>query len=103
MIKKLLMLPIIILLPILGTGQGFDSLHDCAPPLLANLQSCFNNNDVTGTFTGGGSTIYFQYTPGIPFGQVNSCVVQYNHNRNSCPTAPLVIIGSSPKTKKTPN
>lgn len=101
--RKIILTTLVSLIaPILGTGQDFDSFYDCTPPLLANLQSCFDNNDVTGTFTGGGSTIYFQATPGIPYGQVNSCVVQYNHNRTSCPTAPLVVIGSGTKTKKSP-
>ena len=98
--KVLFILFVSVLVPNWGTGQGFDSFYDCSPPLLSSLQSCFNNNDVTGTFSGGGATIYFQYTPGIPYGQVNSCVVQYNHNRSSCPTAPLVVIGTSTKVKK---
>lgn len=80
---------------------GIDDVYSCVNPLFDQLTICFASNDVTGRYTGGGSTLYFQLDAGITYGQFSPCVDGYNKDRIYCPTAPLLVIGSSTKIKKT--
>lgn len=99
--KKLIVFSAFIglLIPVSSNSQNSEEGGggSCAQSLGNTLLACFSGNDVTGQWYGGGSTLYFAPDAGIPYGQVNSCVVQYNNARSSCPGAPLVVIGGAKK------
>ena len=101
--KKLLLSAMIVSSSIVaGTAQSsFDDVYSCVNPLFDGLTSCFSTNDVTGRYSGGGSTLYFQADAGIQYSQMSGCVDNYNKDRIYCPTAPLLVLGSGTKVKKT--
>lgn len=85
----------------ISTSQNtVNDVYSCVNPLFTTLTTCFDTNDVTGRYSGGGNTLYFQSDAGIQFSQMDGCVTNYNKDRISCPTAPLLILGSSVKKKK---
>ena len=87
---------------VVGSAQSsFDDVYSCVNPLFNKLTMCFESNDVTGHYSGGGNTLYFQADAGIQYSQMSTCVDNYNKDRTSCPTAPLLVLGSGTKVKKT--
>lgn len=80
---------------------GVSDVYGCVNPLYDNLTVCFSSNDVTGRYSGGGSVLYFQADAGIQYTQMSTCVDNYNKDRIVCPTAPLLVLGSCSKKKKT--
>jgi len=100
--KKLLFSAMIVSSSIVvGTAQSsFDDAYSCVNPLFNTLTLCFETNDVTGRYSGGGNTLYFQADAGILYSQMSGCVDNYNKDRVYCPTAPMLMIGSSQKIKK---
>lgn len=83
----------------ISNSQSLGDSYDCINSQYENLNLCFVSSDVTGTFRGTGSTLYFQPDAGITYGQFSPCVDNYNKDRVTCPAAPLLVIGSM-KTKK---
>lgn len=101
---KKLLLTAVILSGSIAAGTAQSSVSDaysCVNPLFNSLTFCFESNDVTGRYNGGGSTLYFQADAGIQYSQMSACVDNYNKDRVVCPTAPLLVLGSSSKVKKT--
>lgn len=86
---------------ITSSQTSVDDAYSCVNPLFNTLTGCFAANDVTGRYSGGGSTLYFQADAGIQYTQMEGCVLNYNKDRAYCPTAPLLVLGSSTKKKKT--
>ena len=87
---------------VLVTAQtSVSDVYSCVNPLYNTLTVCFESNDVTGRYSGGGSTLYFQSDAGIQYSQMSGCVDNYNKDRIYCPTAPLLVLGSGTKVKKT--
>jgi hypothetical protein len=85
----------------ISNSQTIDDAYSCVNPLYNTLTSCFSTNDVTGRYSGGGNTLYFQADAGVQYNQLSGCVDNYNKDRVYCPTAPLLILGTSQKAKKT--
>ena len=86
---------------VVGTAQSsFDDVYSCVNPLFNTLTVCFETNDVTGRYSGGGNTLYFQADAGIQYSQMSGCVDNYNKDRVYCPTAPMLLLGTSQKAKK---
>lgn len=81
--------------------SSVDDIYSCVNPLFNNLTNCFSVNDVTGRFSGGGNTLFFQADAGVQYTQMSNCVDNYNKDRVVCPTSPLIVLGSSSKKKKT--
>jgi len=100
--KKILISAMIISSSIVvGTAQSsFEDAYSCVTPLFNTLTVCFESNDVTGKFSGSGQTLYFQADAGIQYTQLSGCVDNYNKDRLTCPTAPLLLLGSVQKIKK---
>lgn len=84
-----------------NSQSTLDDQYSCVNTHFENLTQCFLTNDVTGVYRGTGSTLYFQPDAGISYTQFSPCVDSYNKDRLVCPIAPLLVVGSSPKTKKT--
>ena len=70
-----------------GTGGTGGS---CSTSVLNTLSNCLTGNGVSYYVVdaGGEYYLYAQGTP--PPGQINQCIVQYNQDRSTCPSAPLV-------------
>jgi hypothetical protein len=83
-----------------NSQNTIEDVYSCVNSHFTNLTQCFELNDVTGRYSGGGNTLYFQPDAGIIYSQLNTCVDNYNKDRVTCPTAPLLILGSSSKKKK---
>lgn len=77
-----------------------DDAYSCVNGHFTNLTLCFEANDATGRYSGGGNTLYFQPDAGVTYTQVGTCVDDYNKDRVTCPTAPLLVLGNSVKKKK---
>lgn len=101
--KKTFLLVMLItgFISISNSQTGVNDIYSCVNPLFDNLTVCFSTNDVTGRYTGGGSTLYFQADAGIQYTQLSGCVDNYNKDRIYCPTAPMLVLGSGAKKKKT--
>lgn len=65
----------------------------CAPTLLMDLNSCFASNNLSASIVyssdGYSGSVFFEGNP--PPGLIQSCLVQYDHDRESCPDAPVLI------------
>lgn len=85
-----------------NSQTNVNDIYSCVNPLFNTLTDCFTSNDVSGRYSGGGSTLYFQADAGIQYSQMDGCVTNYNKDRITCPTAPLLVLGSNKKTKKVP-
>jgi len=101
--KKLLISAMIVSSSIVvGTAQSsLDDEYSCVNPLFSTLTVCFESNDVTGRYSGGGNTLYFLADAGVQYSQLSGCVDNYNKDRVYCPPAPLLVLGSNQKLKKT--
>lgn len=101
--KKLILSAMLMtsVITIANSQTSVSDVYSCVNPLFDNLTGCFASNDVTGRYSGGGSTLYFQADAGIQYSQMSGCVENYNKDRTYCPTAPLLVLGSSTKKKKT--
>jgi len=100
---KKIILSVMFIVSTINISNSQSSLSDtysCVNPLFETLTNCFNVSDVTGTYRGTGSTLYFKPDEGIQYTQYSPCVDNYNKDRVICPTAPLLVIGSMTKTKK---
>lgn len=100
---KKIVLTVMVLVSTLNITTSQTSINDvysCVNQHFNNLTYCFDANDVTGRYTGGGNTLYFQADAGITYNQMSTCVENYNKDRVVCPTAPLLVLGSSMKKKK---
>jgi hypothetical protein len=98
--KLILTASLIVSVFTIATSQStIDDQYSCVNQHYSNLTNCFQVNDVTGTYTGSGSILYFQPSAGIRFEQFNPCVDTYNKDRVSCPTSPLLVVGQSRKKK----
>jgi lipopolysaccharide export system protein LptC len=86
---------------ITNSQSTIDNAYNCVNSHFTNLTQCFESNDVTGRYSGGANTLYFQADAGVTYTQVSTCVDNYNKDRVSCPTAPLLLLGTSQKSKKT--
>lgn len=66
----------------------------CAMTCFDALGFCLDANAVmyTMTYTDNEVTIYGEGV--VPPGKINSCIAQYNQNRSSCPSAPVVVNGT---------
>lgn len=82
-------------------SQSLGDSFDCVNGQYENLNLCFLSSDVTGTFRGTASTLYFQPDAGVTYGQFAPCVDNYNKDRVTCPAAPLLVVGSATKSKRT--
>lgn len=101
---KKLILTVMLMTGVMGVSNSQSTLDDtysCVNGHYENLNLCFLTNDVTGIFRGTGTTLYFQPDAGITYGQFGPCVDNYNKDRLTCPIAPMLVIGSMTKTKKT--
>lgn len=102
MIKKLLLATLVTISVNAGKAQtGVNDVYSCVNPLFEGLTMCFTTNDVTGRYSGSGNTLYFQADAGVQYSQISICVDNYNKDRIYCPTAPLLMLGTSVKKKKT--
>ena len=102
MIKKLLLVALVTVSVNAGKAQpGVNDIYSCVNPLFNGLTFCFESNDVTGRYSGSGNTLYFQADAGVQYSQMSTCVDNYNKDRIYCPTAPLLMLGTSVKKKKT--
>lgn len=100
--KKIVLTVALIASALIATNsQTLDDTYSCVNGHYENLNICFLAGDVTGTFRGTGSTLYFQPDAGVTYTQFAPCVDNYNKDRVTCLTAPLLVIGSGTKTKKT--
>lgn len=84
-----------------NSQTNLDDAYNCVNGHFNNLTFCFESNDVTGRYSGGGNTLYFQPDAGISYNQFSTCVENYNKDRVTCPVAPLLVIGNGAKKKKT--
>ena len=84
-----------------NSQNTIEDVYSCVNSHFITLTQCFESNDVTGRYSGGGNILYFQSDAGITYNQVSTCVENYNKDRVLCPTAPLLILGTSNKSKKT--
>jgi len=84
----------------ISNSQSLGDSFDCVNGQYETLNLCFMSSDVTGTFRGTASTLYFQPDAGINYGQYAPCVDNYNKDRVTCAAAPLLVIGSASKKKK---
>lgn len=84
-----------------NSQSSIDDIYNCVNGHYDNLNICFTSNDVTGIFRGTGTTLYFQPDAGVQYNQFSTCVDNYNKDRLTCPVAPLLVVGTSTKTKKT--
>jgi len=101
--KKIVLTVALIASVITATNSqtSISDTYTCVNSHYENLNICFLAGDVTGVFRGTGSTLYFQPDAGVTYNQFYPCVDNYNKDRVTCPTAPLLVIGSGTKTKKT--
>jgi len=100
--KKLVLTVALIASAVVATNSQttIDDAYACVNGHFTNLTQCFSTNDVTGRYSGGGNTLYFQPDAGIVYTQISTCVENYNKDRMSCPTAPLLVLGTCSKKKK---
>lgn len=65
----------------------------CAPTLLMDLNSCFVSNNLSASLIyssdGYSASVFFEGNPNI--GLITACVTQYDHDRISCPDAPVIV------------
>ena len=85
---------------VIGNGQGLGNSTACVNSMFNVLTSCFDAQDVTGTFRGTGSTLYFQSDAGVKYEQMSGCVTNYNKDRISCSAAPMLVLGNGAKKKR---
>ena len=83
-----------------NSQTNISDVYSCVNGHYGNLNTCLLTNDVTGIFQGTGSILYFQPDQGVTYNQYGTCVDNYNKDRVTCPTAPLLVIGTSQKKKK---
>ena len=62
----------------------------CVDDCLNELGECLTSNGVSFNVIDTGSEIYLYGIGAVPPGQINSCIVHYNHDRGSCPAAPVI-------------
>lgn len=101
--KKLIVSVMVIAssITITNSQSSISDSYNCVNQHFQNLTQCFSTNDVTGIYNGGGNILYFQPDAGIQYSQINGCVDNYNKDRVVCPTAPLLVLGTNQKKKKT--
>lgn len=65
----------------------------CAPTLLMNLNDCFVSSNLYASLVyssdGYSASVFFEGNPNV--GLVTACMTQYDHDRISCPDAPLLV------------
>lgn len=76
-----------------GAIVGFGT--SCQSHAIENLESCVGGNEISYTLSFSGGNVYLYAYGSFPPGQLNSCVSQYNAERNQCPDAPVLLTRSS--------
>ncbi len=74
-------------------GGGYTG---CAADALNELATCLNGHGINYHLIDGGGGLYLYALGSFPPGHMTSCLSHYNHDRDDCPEAPVIINNTGP-------
>jgi hypothetical protein len=94
--RTLTLITILTGLAVTGMAQGNNGNNNQTPAqLMDELRDCLDSKGVTYQLAPSmnSNQLYLIVAPGTPYGLMQSCLVQYNHEANSTPGAPILVRG----------